>query len=120
MGAKEQDKVVELESGSAKRIKRRNLRRAQLSLPERAAEAALRDRPGGWKVQRRAGESFKYALFVLERRLPPQKLTAAGWAHTLAVSPGVGLLAFGLRMLGVLGVMDGPDNLVLDDDAMIP
>jgi hypothetical protein len=55
-------------------------------------------------VQRRKGESAKFALDVLGRWLASLPTVAAGMAHTLALADGDGrLLAFGQGVAGQLG-----------------
>jgi hypothetical protein len=76
------------------------------SVPECTAELLLAGHRDGWRVARRAGESHKHALFVLQRRLWSLPTVAAGGAHTLVAARG-GLFAFGSNQFGQLGQRPG-------------
>ena len=70
-----------------------------------AAEQALIQRTNGWRVTVRHDESWKYALFVLERMLAPLPVVATGGRTTL-VAGRDGLWAWGEDLYRQLGLAD--------------
>ena len=114
-------KCAELKSGGeapGRPIIHRHAATGAATLAECAAEARVTAHRDGWRVVARAGESFKYLLFVLECRLWPLQQIAAGDSHSLAIAAGKGgsseLLAFGCdsrRQLG-LGTNTAPQHMM--------
>jgi hypothetical protein len=76
---------------------------AAVTVAEAAAERLLARRADAWRVSARAGESQKYLLHVLERRLAPLAIVAAGGTHSLAVGACGLMVSCGNNDSGQLG-----------------
>lgn len=67
------------------------------TLPEFAAQQAVGQHSDSWRIERRADESWKHTLYILQGRLWPLTQAAAGCRHTLVVSSKTTVLACGLN-----------------------
>jgi len=82
------------------------------TVAEAAAERRIIHQDGGWRVQRRPGESYKMALETLSW-LAPLPAVSCGYVHTLLLGrcngaeQGGQLFAFGSDMLRQLGLGSG-------------
>ena len=88
------------------------------TLCECAAERRVRGHGEGWRVAKRAGEGWKYMLWVLEGGLlPPLPVVSAGLEHTLVRAgedSGGRLFAFGWDDCNQLG-LGGREEIVARD-----
>jgi hypothetical protein len=76
---------------------------ASASLVECAAERKLQRRVDAWRIARRPGETWKYALHALERLLCPLPTVAVGRSHTLVLRPAHSTSPAGHRQLIAFG-----------------